>query len=130
MVIWSDLENENDGICESFSDCFDIPTEQNIIAVGTLQLWNGYAHGVVEYSNNISECFNVLGRDGYLSLMKDRYNITGAVSHHDGVNTFLFREWKPCVSERQKQNFMQKGRSGKLSNRDISRYTKSIKGYI
>ena len=63
---------------------------------------------------------------GYCTWYVDRYNdlcFTG--THHDGTNHYLYRELRD-LSDKQMENFLEKLHTGRLTRRDIRRYTTSV----
>ena len=97
-----------------------------IICIADLGLWNGRRIGykMIE-SRNISNCLYDNDCD-YCTWYVDRYNdlrFTGA--HHDGRNHYLYRELRD-LSDKQMENFLDKLHTGRLTRRDIRRYTTSV----
>ena len=46
-------------------------------------------------------------------------------AHHDGTNNYLYRELRD-LSDKQMENFLYKLHTGRLTRRDIRRYTTSV----
>ena len=97
-----------------------------IICIADMGLWNGRHMGyhMIE-SGNIADCLYTRDCD-YCTWYVDRYNdlrFTGA--HHDGRNNYLYRELRD-LSDKQMENFLEKLHTGKLTRRDIRRYTASV----
>lgn len=91
------------------------------IAIADLGLWNGRRVGYKEL-NNLTE---VLGDYDYIKVYTDNYNLRVDGIHHDGTNYITIRKFKD-ISDTQKENFLDKIYSGKVTQKDISRYTKSL----
>ena len=108
----------------------DIELPNPIICIANLGLWDGRCMGykMIE-SGNIADC--LWDQEGdYCKWYVDRYNIllfTGV--HHDGTNHYLYRELRD-LSDQQMENFLEKLHTGKLTRRDIRRYTTSIGSHI
>lgn len=93
-----------------------------VIAIGTIGTWRGHCSGYKElksleycmYSSCDSERLYV---DSNGDLRKEE-------SHHDGSNSILYRYWKDNITDTQRQNFLDKIYSGKVTSRDITKYTK------
>ena len=101
-----------------------------IICIADLGRWNGRSMGykMIE-SCNISDCLYDPECD-YCKWYVDRYNdlrFTGA--HHDGNNHYLYRELRD-LSDKQMENFLDKLHTGKLTRRDIRRYTTSVGSHV
>ena len=92
-----------------------------IICIADLGLWYGRRMGykMIE-SGNIADCLYTRDCD-YC-----RYNyLRFAGAHHDGTNRYLYRELRD-LSDRQMENFLEKLHTGRLTRRDITRYTTSV----
>ena len=97
-----------------------------IICIADLGLWNGKRIGykMIE-SRNISNCLYDNDCD-YCTWYVDRYNdLCFSGVHHDGRNHYLYRELRD-LSDKQMENFLDKLRTGRLTRRDIRRYTTSV----
>lgn len=153
-IIWSseideewitDLHNEypdksDDELYEIALDCnweylfderinLDIDTGDNIIVIGDLGLWNGRVSGYREIGSNIRDC--LFTDCDIAKWYVDRfYNLRFDGVHHDGRNHYLYRAWKPGLSDKQKDRFMDKIYHGTLCESDISRYTRRLGDYI
>ena len=104
----------------------DIELPHQIIWIADLGRWNGRCMGykMIE-SCNIADCLWDPECD-YCTWYVDRYNdllFTGA--HHDGTNHYLYRELRD-LSDTQMENFLNKLHTGRLTRRDIRRYTTSV----
>lgn len=111
-------------------DNLDIKLPHAIICIADLGLWYGrrMCYKVIE-SCNIADCLYEPKCD-YCTWYVDRYNdlrFTGV--HHDGTNHYLYRELRD-LSNKQMENFLEKLHTGKLTRRDINRYTTSIGSHI
>ena len=121
-------------ICEDWDRCW-FENEQSVmekldrkwnevIAIAGLGLWNGRRTGYKDYRHlqdiMYTSCdYEKIYVDGYGNLRKRE-------SHHDGVNTILYRQWKDDITDIQKDNFRNKCYEGCLTKQDIYRYTKSL----
>lgn len=96
----------------------------NIIALASIGKWNGRCNGYKEYKNLQDIIYSSCD---YERIYIDRYkNLCKEESHHDGSNYIVYRMWKEGLTDKQKENFLKKQYNCKLSNQDISRYTKRI----
>ena len=97
-----------------------------IICIADLGLWYGRRMGykMIE-SGNISDCLYDPECD-YCTWYVDRYNdLCFSGAHHDGTNHYLYRELRD-LSDKQMENFLEKLHTGRLTRRDITRYTTSV----
>ena len=104
----------------------DMELPHEIICIADLGRWNGRCMGykMIE-SGNIADCLWDPECD-YCKWYVDRYNdLCFSGAHHDGTNHYLYRELRD-LSDKQMENFLEKLHTGKLTRRDIRRYTKSV----
>lgn len=117
-----------------YLDCdrinLDIPTEGRIIAIASIQFWNGIRNGYKLYGHNIQDCLSLYKDCEYGEFFIDRYNFKSHQSHHDGTNTLVFREIRPEMSSDQIDNFLWKITRNKDIRKDVTRYTRSLRGPI
>ena len=107
-------------------DNLDIDLPHDIICIADIGLWDGRRIGykIIE-SGNISDCLYDDDCD-YCKWYVDRYNdLRFSGAHHDGRNHYLYRELRD-LSDKQMENFIDKLGTGKLTRRDIRRYTTSV----
>ena len=103
--------------------------EEDIVVIAELGLWNGKRHCGKVVDDNLNCILNSFGCDD-IEVYADRHNIKSIGSHHDGRNKHLFRMIKPTLSDVQRENFLDRLESGTLTDRDITRYTKSLRPYV
>lgn len=107
----------------------DIQLEDEILVIGTIGLWNGTIRGYKIIKNgNIADC--LCDNCDYCEWYVDRYNLCFDGAHHDGTNSYIYRTWKENLSDKQKDNFLDKLYYGKATSKDITRYTKSLKPIV
>ena len=105
----------------------DIDLDEEIIVLGDLGLWHGRVSGYkILKKKNISECLYSGDCDFCEWYVDGHKNLRFSGVHHDGKNYYLYRTWKENLSEKQKENFLDKVYNGKATKNDISRYTKRI----
>lgn len=107
----------------------DIQLDSPIIVIANLGLWNGRRSGYqIIKSGNIKDCLRSFTSgcgditwyvNGYGDLKCDE-------THHDGVNHYTFRAWKPGVTELRKESFLYKVYSGTVTPAHVSLYTQRI----
>ena len=104
----------------------DMMLPHEIICIADLGRWNGRCMGykMIE-SGNIADCLWD-GECDYCTWYVDRYNdLCFSGAHHDGTNHYLYRELRD-LSDKQMENFLEKLHTGRLTRRDINRYTTSV----
>lgn len=104
----------------------DIDLKGDLLVMGTLGLWHGKVPvaGVIE-GGNISGCLkiNTDYTTFYLDTSGDfRCNAT----HHDGTHRYLYRVFKPGVTEEQKKWLIGRVLRGEETNADIDRLTNRL----
>ena len=108
----------------------DIELPNPIICIADLGRWNGRCMGykMIE-PGNIADCLWD-GECDYCTWYVDRYNdLCFSGVHHDGRNHYLYRELRD-LSDQQMENFLEKLHTGRLTRRDIRRYTTNIGSHI
>lgn len=123
---WELAEEANDMRLDDERENLNLQLNDDILVIANLGLWNGRHSGYkVLLSGNIKDClysnadYNTWYLDGRGDLCCDAV-------HHDGTNYYTYREWKPGVSEVQKENLLEKIRYGKAKRRDITRVTRRL----
>lgn len=110
-------------------DSLDYPLPTEIIIIGSLGLWYKrvpYAYKETDYKN-LNNCFRFENGCEYAAwYVDDKYNLHSKQTHHDGTNYYLYRMWKEGLSDVQKENFLKKIYTQKVTSKDITRYTKSL----
>ena len=105
----------------------NIKTDNNIIAIASLGLWNGRKKGYKLLSNNVNSILNGFDCD-YIEIYADKYNIKFKGIHHDGQNYIEFREIREGVNIDNLLNDIYIGKT--ISRQKLNYYTKSILHYI
>ena len=108
----------------------NIKTEGRIVCIADLGFWNGRRLGYKLYGNNIRECLEFFGSCAYADFYVDRYDFRCKQTHHDASTYAVFRELKPNLSSDQVNNFLWKIYQEKVTQKDITRYTNSLKERI
>ena len=110
----------------------DIPTNNRIIIIADLGLWNG-RHAGFSYtdSNNINACLTAHIRgdcqsEFYVEQVGRTLELKSCDHHHDGTNYYTYRELKDELSATQINNFENKLASGVATQADINRYTRPL----
>ena len=105
----------------------NIKTDNNIIAIASLGLWNGRKKGYKILSSNVNSILSGFDCD-YIEIYADRYNIKFKGYHHDGQNYIEFREIKNNVNIDNLLNDIYEGKP--ISRQKLNYYTKSIRHYV
>ncbi len=105
-----------------------------ILCIGELGLWNGTRH-VAEIidGDSIVKCIKCRTRsaeDSEYFVEKDTGELKQYDHHHDGTNTFTYREVKTSVSDAELYNLINKIREGTATETDINKLTKTMGGYV
>lgn len=99
----------------------------DIVAIGILNLWNGQKLGYkCLNSSDIGEIFETAQGDFATWGLTANKDVVCVDRHHDGTNYYLYRSFKPHITDVQQENFLTKIYRGKLTQQDISRYTSRI----
>lgn len=108
----------------------NIKTEGRIVCIADIGLWNGRRTGYKLYGHNVGECLTFFSDCDYADFYVDRYDFRCKQTHHDASTYAVFRELKPNLSSDQVNNFLWKIYQGKVTQKDITRYTNSLKERI
>lgn len=106
----------------------NIDLGEPILVIGDLGLWWGRTTGCkLIRSGNLSECLYAGRDDEYVKWSVNRQgDLQCEAHHHDGTNRYLYRVFKPGVSESRIENLMEKIRAGQATRKDISRLTSGL----
>lgn len=123
---WELAEEANDMRLDDERENLNIQLNDDILVIANLGLWNGRHSGYkVLSSGNIKDCL-YSNADYNTWYLDDRGDLCCDAVHHDGTNYYTYREWKPGVSEVQKENLLDKIYYGKATRRDITRVTRRL----
>lgn len=104
----------------------NIYTQGRIVCIAEVGLWDGKHSGYKLYDHNIKDCLEFFSSCEYADFYVDRYDFRCDQTHHDGSIFVIFRELKPSLSSNQVNNFLWKIYQGKVTQKDITRYTNSL----
>lgn len=113
---------------EALMDCLDIQLSNSILVIGDLGLWKGRVLGYNEIrSGNIKDCF-LHGNSNYIChwFIDKRGDLCCAKHHHDGVNYYVYREYKSDVSDSRIEGLKEKIYNKTVKRSDITRVTSKI----
>lgn len=107
----------------------DLP--ESILCIGDIERWNGCVCGYREFDDLESCLYSSVNGISYCEWYVDQYgNFRGTEAHHDGANAYLYRMWKPGLSDEQRENLLDKIYNGQATTADINRYTVRLGDYI
>jgi len=127
-VIWTNdpYGEDLDGLDDERAN-LNIDVGEEIIIIADLGLWDGRRQGYkLLHSTNIADCLSGTCGDYVTWFVDDRGDLMCRDCHHDGTNLYTYRAWRYGISEVQKENFLDKIYSGKVTRQDITRYTRRI----
>lgn len=101
-------ETNNDYLDGERANLRDIEVPNGIFAVAELGLWNGHFSGVLPHEKepeSVSDCLkSYVSGDSELTIYVDEDgDLRIREAHHDGTNSYLFRAYRPEVSDEQKE---------------------------
>lgn len=119
------LENNDEQLNDERAN-LDVRLSQPILVIGDIGRWDGRVVGYKEIpSGNIKDCLYP-DADFEEWYVDKRGDLRADAAHHDGKNHYLYRVWKDCVTDYQKDNFKLKILQGKATRADITRLTKRL----
>lgn len=128
---WENACSINDDYLDDERANLSVKIGTEIILIGRLGLWDGRHMGYKElHSRKISDCLSGTMGDYVTWYVDERGDLMCEDIHHDGTNVYTYRAWKHDVSDRQKENFLDKVYRGVATRKDITRYTRKLGPYI
>lgn len=104
----------------------DIPVSEEIVVFGNLDLWSGRKFGYKKIrGRSIKDCL-YMDTDFATWYVDKRGDLCCEAVHHDGTNHYLYRVFKPDVSDTRKENFLEKILRGTVIRADITRTTQRL----
>ena len=120
------MDERNSGYLDDERCNLNIQMAMPIIIIGDLGLWNGRRTGYKDIpSGNIRDC--LYSDTDYTTWYVDRLgDLRCDAVHHDGTNHYLYRAFKPGVSEAQMERLREKIYDGSATRADITRVTQRL----
>ena len=126
--VWDRIYNEIDWWFDDEFNNLDIKTENDIIVIASMGLWNGRRTGYKLLNRrNLSEIMSC-GNEDYNHLYYDGFNVYKKAIHHDGTNYILFREVRPDVNIDRLCEMIYNNEE--ISKVTLNRYTRSLRRYV
>lgn len=122
------ISNEIDWNFDDEYRNLNIETENDIIAIASMGLWNGRRTGYKLLNRkNLNEIMSCGSKD-YNHLYYDGFNVYKKAIHHDGINYIMFREVRPNVNIEKLCDMIY---NNEVINRaTLNRYTRSLRRYV
>ena len=108
----------------------NIPVDTEILALADLGRWNGRVNAYKEFGHNIQNCLFTGNSIDTVHWYCDNYNFRSDEWHHDGCNHIVYRLRREGISDECWERFLDKLYYGTASDRDIRRFTTSLRPYV
>jgi hypothetical protein len=135
--VWEEALESKSRLLDDEKGNLDVATQNRLIAVGTLGLWNGPAICFSVLTANVNSIFNAIHRlrcESSATIYADESDVQADEAHHDGVNHYLFRE--PIGDDEEVDELLDElrdavyDRDGEKFHALIQTRTKSIRPYV
>ena len=115
----------NDEYLEDARLNLNVRMPSQIIVIGDLGLWYGRRSGYLDIQSGvISDCLQTHCNAEYGTFFVNKTgDLCARVHHHDGTNHYLYRVFKPGVTDTQKELLKSKIYNGTYTRKDVTRYT-------
>lgn len=126
-VLWQKYVEHNHDALDDERVMLDIQYNEPLIIIADLGLWNGRRSGYKEItSGNLKDCLYTSDSEYCKWYVDEHGDFRGDEAHHDGVNHYLYRAFKPNITEEQMEDFKDKIYRNDFTQKDIDRYTRSV----
>lgn len=124
------MEEINYGYLDDERVNLNIQLPAAILVIADIGRWNGRFSGYAEIrSGNIRDC--LYSNMDYATWYVDRRgDLCCDAIHHDGTNHYLYRTYKPGVTEAQIERLKDKIYEGSATRADITRITRRLGDHI
>ncbi len=120
----------NDQYLEDERVNLNIQLSEPILLIADTGRWNGRFPGYAEIkSGNIKDCLQT-SMDYATFYVDKRGDLRCDAVHHDGTNHYLYRVYKPCVSDGRIDRLKEKILDGTATRKDITRVTDRLGDHI
>ena len=100
--------------------------DEGLLVIADLGLWWGRRPGYKQIGSSLADVFRDTVIDTGTFYVDENGDVRAENIHHDGTNYYLYRAWRPGLSDVQRDYFLCKIINGRASRRDINRYTVRI----
>lgn len=109
----------------------NLEVDSEIIMLMDIQRWDGHYHAyLLLHSENLADCLKISSWGNPTWYLDELGDLCCEDAHHDGVNHYTFRAWQHGLSQKQKDNFLDKFYWGKATRKDVTRYTRTLGSYV
>lgn len=124
--LWQLMCEQNDSYLDDERVNLNIQMSGPILVIGDLGRWNGRFSGYKEIpSGNIRDC--LYSDTDYSTWYVDRLgDLRCDAVHHDGTDHYLYRAYKPGVTETQIEHLKERIYDGVATRADITRITRRL----
>lgn len=124
--LWQLMCEQNDSYLDDERVNLNIQMSAPILVIGDLGRWNGRFSGYKEIpSGNIRDC--LYSDTDYSTWYVDRLgDLRCDAVHHDGTDHYLYRAYKPGVTETQIERLKERIYDGVATRADITRITRRL----
>ncbi len=124
--LWQLMYEQNDSYLDDERVNLNIQMAGSILVIGDLGRWNGRFSGYKEISSgNIRDC--LYSDTDYSTWYVDRLgDLRCDAVHHDGTDHYLYRAYKPGVTEAQIDRLKERIYDGVATRADITRITRRL----
>jgi len=124
--LWQLMCEQNDSYLDDERVNLNIQMSGPILVIGDLGRWNGRFSGYKEIpSGNIRDC--LYSDTDYSTWYVDRLgDLRCDAVHHDGTDHYLYRAYKPGVTETQIERLKERIYDGVATRADITRITRRL----
>lgn len=124
------MYEENSMLLDDERENLSITLNENIVIFADIGRWNGRSRAAAEItSGNIADCLHS-ELDTLTWFLDENGDLICEAHHHDGVNYYMYRVYKPTASETSRDNLKWKYLNGQELRKDITRVTSRLGDYI
>ena len=131
-AVWDYIADDTRIQYEAEKMNLDRPLDGRILCYGSLGLWWGRPTGYrVIDECNLNAVLDQACRDSYTyRVYFDGEDIRAKDGHHDGTNSYTFREIRTDISDEALDDFLDRLTSGRVSDADMERVTRSLGPHV
>ena len=125
-------ERNNDYLGDEQINC-DQKLPRPVVFFGDLGHWDGRSFGLSRREIwNLKDCIEIQGRDTLDATfyIDENGDLVAEEKHHDATNYLIYRMYKEGVTEDQKEELAELAYEGKLTKKDMEKYTERIGDFV